>query len=189
MMPPRRPSPSQRSSRRASRAIRSAAGSVATAFVSCRSRSCAALPRTLDCASRCSRATTRWDSSGPAANARSCSRSSPERRYSSGDDRPSHAPTGTTGMGPAAEARGIVRRMPPSDQTRLLIVEDVPQVAQYIRGLLNSQARVKLLAVLGDGSKAIETIKELRPDIVLVDGLLQGRIKGPKLVEIIHEAE
>ena len=49
-----------------------------------------------------------------------------------------------------------------ADQTRLLIVEDVPQVAQYIRGLLNSQARVKLLEVLTDGSKAVATIKELR---------------------------
>jgi pilus assembly protein CpaE len=79
--------------------------------------------------------------------------------------------------------------MPPSDQTRLLIVEDVPQVAQYIRGLLNAQARVKLLDVLSDGSRAVATIRELRPDVVLVDALLQGRIKGPKLIEQIHQAE
>jgi pilus assembly protein CpaE len=79
--------------------------------------------------------------------------------------------------------------MPPSDQTRLLVVEDVPQVAQYIRGLLNAQSRVKLLDVLTDGSRALATIKELRPDVIIVDALLQGRIKGPKLVEMIHEAE
>jgi len=79
--------------------------------------------------------------------------------------------------------------MPPSDQTRLLIVEDVPQVAQYIRGLLNAQSRVKLLDVLNDGSRVLATIKELRPDVVLVDALLQGRVKGPKLVEMIHEAK
>jgi pilus assembly protein CpaE len=79
--------------------------------------------------------------------------------------------------------------MPPSDQIRLLIVEDVPQVAQYIRGLLNAQSRVKLLEVLTDGSRALPTIKELRPDVVLVDALLQGRIKGLQLVEMIHAAE
>jgi len=79
--------------------------------------------------------------------------------------------------------------MPPSDQTRLLIVEDVPQVAQYIRGLLNAQQRVKLLEVLSDGSRAVPTIKEMRPDIVLVDALLQGRIKGLQLVEMIHAAD
>jgi pilus assembly protein CpaE len=78
--------------------------------------------------------------------------------------------------------------MPASDQTRLLIVEDVPQVAQYIRGLLNAQSRVKLLDVLSEGARAIPTIQELRPDVILVDALLQGRIKGPKLVEQIHEA-
>jgi pilus assembly protein CpaE len=79
--------------------------------------------------------------------------------------------------------------MPPSDQIRLLIIEDVPQVAQYIRDLLNAQSRVKLLDVLIDGSRAVASIRELRPDVVLVDALLQGRIKGPKLVEQIHEAE
>jgi pilus assembly protein CpaE len=79
--------------------------------------------------------------------------------------------------------------MPPSDQTRLLIVEDVPQVAQYIRGLLNAQSRVKLLDVLTDGARVVPTIKELRPDVVLVDALLQGRIKGPQLVKQIHEAQ
>jgi pilus assembly protein CpaE len=79
--------------------------------------------------------------------------------------------------------------MPPSDQTRLLIVEDVPQVAQYIRGLLNAQARVKLLDVLSEGGRAIATINEVRPDVVLVDALLQGRIKGLKLVEQMHEAK
>ncbi len=75
-----------------------------------------------------------------------------------------------------------------TDQTRLLIVEDVPQVAQYIRGLLNAQATIKVLDVLSDGGKAVATIGELRPDVVLVDALLQGRIKGPRLVEQIRES-
>jgi len=96
---------------------------------------------------------------------------------------------GTSVLGATPDPRGIVGPMPPSDQTRLLIVEDVPQVAQYIRGLLNAQSRVKLLEVLSDGSRAVPTIKEMRPDIVLVDALLQGRIKGLQLVEMIHAAE
>ena len=75
-----------------------------------------------------------------------------------------------------------------SDQTRLLIVEDVPQVAQYIRGLLNAQQAVKLLDVLSDGGRVVDQIRQLRPDVVMVDALLQGRIKGPKLVEHIAEA-
>jgi pilus assembly protein CpaE len=78
--------------------------------------------------------------------------------------------------------------MASSDQTRLLLVEDVPQVAQYIRGLLNSQSSVKLLDVLSDGSKVMPQVQQLRPDVILVDALLQGRVKGLPLAEQILAA-
>ena len=90
-------------------------------------------------------------------------------------------------MGPPARL-GTLGLMASSDQTRLLIVEDVPQVAQYIRGLLNSQSSVKLLDVITDGSKVIPQIQQLRPDVILVDALLQGRVKGLQLVEQILAA-
>jgi pilus assembly protein CpaE len=72
------------------------------------------------------------------------------------------------------------------DEIRLLIVEDVPQVAQYIRGLLNAQSTIKLLEVLTDGSKAAGQISQLRPDVLVVDALLQGRVKGLQLVDQLH---
>src|SRR6476660_7889304 len=78
--------------------------------------------------------------------------------------------------------------MASGDSTRLLLVEDVPQVAQYIRGLLNSQSAVKLLDVLSDGTKVLPQVQQLRPDIVLVDALLQGRIKGLPLAQQIAES-
>ena len=78
--------------------------------------------------------------------------------------------------------------MASSDQTRLLVVEDVPQVAQYIRGLLSTQSTVKLLDVITDGSKVIGQVRELRPDVILVDALLQGRVKGLQLVQQLHDA-
>ena len=76
--------------------------------------------------------------------------------------------------------------MASSDQIRLLLVEDVPQVAQYVRSLLNSQSHIKLLDVLTDGAKAISSAQQLRPDVMLVDALLQGRVKGLALVEQIQ---
>jgi pilus assembly protein CpaE len=78
--------------------------------------------------------------------------------------------------------------MASSDQTRLLLVEDVPQVAQYIRGLLNAQNSVKLLDVLSDGTKVLGQVQQLRPDVVLVDALLQGKIKGLPLAEQIAQS-
>jgi pilus assembly protein CpaE len=72
------------------------------------------------------------------------------------------------------------------DQIRLLVVEDVPQVAQYIRGLLNSQAAIKLVDVVNDGTRVAGLVSELRPDVVIIDALLQGRVKGMTLVEQLH---
>jgi pilus assembly protein CpaE len=74
------------------------------------------------------------------------------------------------------------------DQIRLLVVEDVPQVAQYIRGLLNSQTAIKLLDVVTDGNRVLGLAQELRPDVILVDALLQGRLKGMQLVAKLHES-
>src|ERR671924_2332808 len=78
--------------------------------------------------------------------------------------------------------------MPSNDQTRLLIVEDVPQVAQYIRGLLNSQSSIRLLDVISEGAKVAGQVGQLRPDVILVDALLQGRVKGLQLVEQLRNA-
>jgi pilus assembly protein CpaE len=72
------------------------------------------------------------------------------------------------------------------DQIRLLVVEDVPQVAQYIRGLLNSQSAIKLLDVVNDGTRVAGLVSELRPDVIIIDALLQGRVKGMTLVQQLH---
>jgi pilus assembly protein CpaE len=79
--------------------------------------------------------------------------------------------------------------MASTNQIRLLIVEDVPQVSQYIRNLLNSQQQIKLLDVLTDGAKAAAQIVQLRPDVVIVDALLQGRLKSAALIEQIRKAK
>ncbi len=68
-------------------------------------------------------------------------------------------------------------------QIRLLIIEDVPQVAQYIRQLLDPQAQIKLIDVLADGTHALAEAERLRPDVVMVDMLLQGKVKGPALID------
>jgi pilus assembly protein CpaE len=76
----------------------------------------------------------------------------------------------------------------PSNQIRLLLVEDVPQVAQYVRGLLNSQQAIKLIDVVTDGGRAAAQVQQLRPDVIIVDWLLQGRTKGRRVVEVLRES-
>jgi pilus assembly protein CpaE len=76
--------------------------------------------------------------------------------------------------------------MASADQIRLLLVEDVPQVAQYVRGLLNAQSQVRLIDIVSDGTQVAGRIAEHRPDVVVVDALLQGRLRGMQLVKHLH---
>ncbi len=71
---------------------------------------------------------------------------------------------------------------------RLLLVEDVAQVSQYIRNLLNAQDQVQLLDVLTDGRHALDVVAQMRPDVLMIDSLLQGKLGGLQLLERIRAA-
>jgi pilus assembly protein CpaE len=75
------------------------------------------------------------------------------------------------------------------EQIRLLVIEDVPQVASHIRSLLNAQTQIKVLDVVTSGDQAVGAVTELKPDVVIVDALLQGRTSGSKVAEGIRGAE
>ncbi len=79
--------------------------------------------------------------------------------------------------------------MPGPDPIRLLLVEDVPQVAQYVRGLLTAQSTVRLVDIVADGAVVPDRVAEHRPDVIVVDALLQGRLRGMQLVKLLHENE
>jgi len=79
--------------------------------------------------------------------------------------------------------------MASADQIRLLLVEDVPQVAQYIRGLLNAQSQVRLVDIVSDGTQVAGRVAEHRPDVIVVDALLQGRVRGMHVVKQLHELQ
>lgn len=76
----------------------------------------------------------------------------------------------------------------PSANVRLLLIEDVAQVSQYIRNLLNAQPHVQLLDVLTDGRTALEQVRAHRPDVVMIDSLLQGRVGGLQLLDQLRHA-
>jgi len=75
------------------------------------------------------------------------------------------------------------------EQIRLLLVEDVPQVASHVRSLLNAQSQIKMLDVVTAGDRAASTVAEVKPDVVIVDALLQGRVSGQQVAEEIRRAE
>jgi pilus assembly protein CpaE len=76
-----------------------------------------------------------------------------------------------------------------AEQIRLLVVEDVPQVAMHMRSLLNAQSQIKMLDVITSGDHALAAVSELRPDVLIVDALLQGRVSGIQVAEQVRRTE
>ena len=76
-----------------------------------------------------------------------------------------------------------------AEQIRLLVVEDVPQVAMHMRSLLQAQAQIKMLDVVTSGEHALSAVSELRPDVLIVDALLQGRVSGMQVAEQVRRGE
>ena len=61
-------------------------------------------------------------------------------------------------------------------------------MAQYIRNLLDTQTRITLLDVITDGRTVIDQVRELQPDVLIVDALLQGRINGLQVASDLRGA-
>ena len=76
-----------------------------------------------------------------------------------------------------------------AEQIRLLVVEDVPQVAMHMRSLLNAQSQIKMLDVVTSGEHALAAVSELRPDVLIVDALLQGRVSGMQVAAEVRRTE
>ena len=90
--------------------------------------------------------------------------------------------------GPSLWRGWYSRAVATDDQIRLLLVEDVPQVSQYVRNLLQHQKQVRLLDTVTDGRMAMDQIRELRPDALMVDALLQGKVNGLDVAEQVRHA-
>ncbi len=75
------------------------------------------------------------------------------------------------------------------EQIRLLVIEDVPQVAAHMRQLLQAQSQIKMLDVVTAGERAVAAVSEFKPDVVIVDALLQGRISGADVALGVRQAE
>ncbi len=66
---------------------------------------------------------------------------------------------------------------------RLVLVEEMPEVASHVREMLRGQPSLRLVEVVADGREAVREVRELRADVVLVDVLLQGRASGIDVLE------
>ena len=70
----------------------------------------------------------------------------------------------------------------------VLIIEDLAQVAEHLKGLLGREQEVQLAGVQSQAEAGIAQATTEHPDIVLIDALLQGKVSGVEIAKRIRAA-
>ncbi len=71
---------------------------------------------------------------------------------------------------------------------RVLLVEDVPQVAEHLRSMLAREKEVQLTGVHASADDALKQAVAEKPDVLMVDALLQGKVSGPDVARRVRAA-
>lgn len=70
---------------------------------------------------------------------------------------------------------------------RVLVVDDSPTMANTLTALLTEEPRIEVVGRAGDGNRAVQLAKLLRPDVITMDLLLPG-LDGPAAIAAIMSA-
>lgn len=68
----------------------------------------------------------------------------------------------------------------------MLLVEDVPQVAEHLRSMLAREKEVQLVGVHGAAEEAVKQAITEKPDVLMVDALLQGKVSGVEVARRVR---
>jgi pilus assembly protein CpaE len=101
----------------------------------------------------------------------------------------------TTRSAPASRSRRIrddsgdvAPVEPTAANLRVVLVEDLPDVTAHVRELLRAQSAIRIVEVVKDGRKVVDEVRELRPDVVVLDSLLSGRVSATGVIERLRKA-
>jgi len=70
---------------------------------------------------------------------------------------------------------------------RVMLVDDHPVLRKGIKDVLENTGRISVCAETSNANEAIMLISRDRPDVVIVDIMLDGNVNGIDLVKSIHE--
>ena len=71
---------------------------------------------------------------------------------------------------------------------RVLLIEDLPQVAEHLKGMLGREKDIEVAGVQGQAETGITQATTEKPDVVLIDALLQGKVTGFEVAKRIRAA-
>lgn len=71
---------------------------------------------------------------------------------------------------------------------RVLLIEDLPQVAQHLQSMLAREKEIEIAGVQGDADAAIAQVATEKPDVVMIDSLIQGKVPAMEIAKRIRAA-
>ena len=74
------------------------------------------------------------------------------------------------------------------NSTRILLVDDHPLVREGIKAALEQQAGFVVVGEVGDGTEVIDAVKNLQPDVVVLDHVLPG-VYGMEVAETLGQQQ
>jgi len=77
---------------------------------------------------------------------------------------------------------------PVSDPIRILICDDHVLFSEGVKAILRAEAGLQVIGEVRDGRQAVEKVKELRPDVVLMD-IAMPDLSGFEATLRVHEAD
>lgn len=69
---------------------------------------------------------------------------------------------------------------------RVLLVEDLPQVAQHLQSMLAREKEIEVAGIQSEADAAIAQIATEKPDVVMIDWLLQGKVSAADIARRIR---
>lgn len=68
----------------------------------------------------------------------------------------------------------------------VVVCDDVPELRQLARAVLEENGEMEVVGEAGDGREAIEVIERLQPDVVVLD-LSMPELDGLEAIPLIHQ--
>jgi pilus assembly protein CpaE len=69
---------------------------------------------------------------------------------------------------------------------RVLLIEDLPQVAQHLQSMLAREKEIEVAGVQSEAEAAVAQIATEKPDVVMIDALLQGKVSAADIARRVR---
>lgn len=88
----------------------------------------------------------------------------------------------------ASSASTVAATEPEDDRIRVLLVEDMPEVAQRIESLLEADERMHVVGTLAEPGGVLERLERDQPHVIILDALLGAGKAGAPVAQRIRSA-